>query len=404
MRLFLFADPHVENHRWPLGQETSAGVNLRGKLAGEAVGEALTAAAGQLNCDAGVGLGDIFDQAKPRPEIVAVVAEKVAEAHLPVWLIPGNHDQSTTDPGHNALAPLQFVDGCFVADEPMVLLPGQDRLSLAGNHVGVELLLAPYRPDCTEYLTKLVEKHRPRALLAHVGIVDRETMPPFLLTSKTVDLDTVVSWGRFGLEFFASGDFHSHRVWEREVAGVVGDNILTPATITVVQVGALCQADFGDQPPLGRGVVYDTETGSYEVVSVPCPRLLDFSLADLGLFCDGLAGSDQHGDAHPASPLFIRVRCAAGAEAEEAERKLAEVVVWARAHGDRPRVVFTTVETESAEATCAAEQVTAAYKSIDPDEVIAGWASEAAGGDEQLAQDAASLMVDLLAGKEVVLS
>jgi len=257
MRLGLLSDIHLENHR-VLGGPVTAGVNLRCRLVGDAFARGLQLA-GKVGCDRVAVLGDLFNTGKPSPEVIGVAADAISGSPVPVYVIPGNHDRSSDEPGNNALAALRKVKNCIVVDEPLFLQPE-----------GV--ILAPFSPrPPVEYFTELLERagEGDWSILGHVGIVGPDTSPFLTGGRNIISVEQIFELGD-NLRVFASGDFHQHVIHE----GVLG-------AVNIVQVGALCQANFGDPLEVGKLCVLDTKRGGItEIHDVPGPRFLTLPFAD----------------------------------------------------------------------------------------------------------------------------
>lgn len=263
----IFSDPHFHNARI-LGGPFVAGVNRRCSGIGRAAQAAIERAAVRGCCHVFV-TGDIFDSANPSPAVIGEAA-RALDGPISVNLVPGNHDRSSDEPGHDALAALAAHSNCTVYREPTRLPLGYE---------GGELLFCPYLPGGKEALAALIEEHRPRIALAHIGILG-PGVPPFLAKPECVTTEEVQRWASRGpLRAFLSGDYHSHQHWSLQL----GTFEPTEEFVDVVQVGALCQADFGDAPPVGRLVVVtvDGPRISVDAVEIPGPRLLKLDLPGL---------------------------------------------------------------------------------------------------------------------------
>ena len=278
MRLAILSDLHLENHKI-LGGPMVAGVNRRARHIGDAFAAAI-AIATKHGCDHMVITGDIFDCAKPDPEIIGLFAEVASTADPLIHTIPGNHDRSSDQPRHHALTALCNSTNVIVYNGPASLV-----------FDGVSLELFPFTTNLREVVEQRLTEalDDPSYVFLHAGIVGPDT-PPFLRDGKNVlQLEDVVAWGTLGVRGVFAGDWHNHTVLRAE----------GPA---VVQVGALCQANFGD-PPCGKMVLLDTESGTFEVVAIPGPRFVTLGLPELRTL---------HATAiDPAKgPLYLKVRCA----------------------------------------------------------------------------------------------
>jgi hypothetical protein len=240
-----------------LGGPVDAGVNLRCRLIGEA-GARTIAKAAEVGCERFAILGDLFDRGKPSPEEIGVAAKVFAESPIPVYVIPGNHDRSSDEPGNNALAALVGTKNCIVVDEPLFLQPEG-------------IILAPFSPHPpVEYFTELLERagEVDWSILGHVGIVGPDTSPFLTNGRNIINVEQIFELGE-NLRVFASGDFHQHVIHE----GVLG-------AVNIVQVGALCQANFGDPLEVGKLCVLDGG-GITEFHDVAGPRFITLTASDL---------------------------------------------------------------------------------------------------------------------------
>lgn len=258
-RIAVVADVHVGNPL-RLGGPTTAGVNRRGRHVLQALEWAARKTL-ELGCSALVVAGDLFDTDRPSPQLVRAV-QRILEA-VPAVLLLGNHDQTSTEKGDNALGPLSPV--ATIVEDPTIL-----RVEDA------ELWLVPFRPlpaktwleGAVEVLAEKLETSSgpaPGSLLVfHAGISTSQT-PDFLAGAKDQialeDLYGLLERSEIGAA--VAGNWHEHRVWEDGPQ--------------VAQVGALAPTGW-DNPGLldyGWMVVYDTATRAFESLRVPGPRFLD---------------------------------------------------------------------------------------------------------------------------------
>lgn len=343
-RIGISADFHCANHR-VLGGPVVAGVNLRCRLIGETARRAFQIAADD-GCDYFAILGDIFDNGKPSPEVIGVMADAIAASPIPVYVIPGNHDCSSDEVGNHALAALRKVKNCRVVDEPLFLQPGG-------------IIFAPFSPrPPVEYFTELLERAGKGcwSLLGHVGIVGPETSE-FLTNGRNIITVEQI----FGLHapkgcnlrVVASGDFHQHVIHE----GVLG-------AVNIVQVGALCQANFGDPPEVGRICVLDTAgPGITKILHVPGPRFLTMSVNALVGHTRGL--EDMQPDRKDCD-FFLSVECVSEDEQRDMTAYLAE-------YDDPPLRGWKTEILPSAKA--ASEVVEAVRGAVQVEEALGEWAA-----------------------------
>lgn len=277
-RVCLVADPHVGNHR-RLATPGPCGVNTRARFALDALSVAASRAK-QWNCPL-VVLGDLFDRANTDPRLVASTME--ALAHAPeVFVLLGNHDAVSSSPGDNALAPLRFMPGVGVVDEPRVVkLPRP-------HEVHAELWLVPWRPGpakawlpaAVEELAAEARRGRTRAgeppvvlLGLHLGIEDEKT-PVFLRGAEDSIHAFVVDelMARHGIRATFAGNWHDRRRWE----------FVTPegAAREVLQVGTLCPTGWSNPGLNGYGGLawWDGERVGCDTIGGP--RFLDVRSAE----------------------------------------------------------------------------------------------------------------------------
>lgn len=197
-RLAAVADPHIGNHKL-FGGETHGGLNWRCMMALKSLELAVDQAIIQ-ECDAFVVLGDLFDSHRPSPPVIAAVQTIFSKFETGlgrhVFLIAGNHDKSSEDPGDNALAPLRPV-ATVIDSKPMML-------DVSGSAV----LLGPYRAEpatlwIREYLEMLDGSATKTLLATHVGLIDDHT-PPWLR-----DAHDAVPASMFEKHHVMAGNWHA---------------------------------------------------------------------------------------------------------------------------------------------------------------------------------------------------
>jgi len=368
LRIALLSDVHLENHR-VLGGPVTAGVNLRCRLVGDTFARGLQLA-GKIGCDRVAVLGDLFNTGKPSPEVIGVAADAIAGSPVPVYVIPGNHDRSSDEPGNNALAALVGTKNCIVVDEPTYLEDG--------------VILAPFSPrPPVEYFTELLERAGKGdwSILGHVGIVGPGTSPFLTSGRNIISVEQIFELGlkapkNCNLRVFASGDFHQHVIHE----GVLG-------VINIVQVGALCQANFGDQPEVGKLCVLDGG-GITEFHDVPGPRFITEDLAELKRVEYGGEEGFTYLNTREeldACDLFFSIRCMSEAEQREAETIISE---WEGVVGWKTELVSTVKQqTEVVEAVQGAVQV---------EDALQEWASAQPGVSQAVKVRAVQIALECL--------
>lgn len=242
----VIADVHLANHRL-LGGESRAGLNTRAREICAVLARVAELVAG----DDLVIAGDLFDTARPSPQLIAAALDALAGAR--VRALVGNHDQVSDAPGDHALGPLRHA-GWAVVDSPTsaghVCLPysRDHRVSTLDR---LEALLA-HRCHSEDALVVL-----------HAGIDDGETTPPWLRGAPgSVPLDPLVELAsRYGVRAVVAGDWHQQKRWERR-------------GVQVAQVGALAPTGW-DNPGLdGYGGLVTWDGTTLATHQIPGPRFL----------------------------------------------------------------------------------------------------------------------------------
>jgi len=281
MRVGLIADVHLGNHR-RFGGPLEAGLNRRCRQAVAALRNAAEEA-GRQKCDALVVAGDLFDSARPEPQVIAA-AMRALRAGPPALVLKGNHDSVSDAPGDNALGPL--TQGMFDVFERPARVPG----------AGVDLLLVPFRAgDAREWLPSAVDEALgkikvPRrrvelALFVHLGIADDDT-PEWLRGSRdSVDVSTLEKLcAERGISFVGAGNWHNPESWQMDGGG------------QIVQVGALCPTGFDNEGlDCGSLAVWDSETGEVARHEIPGPRFLRLNVGWASAEAARLATKAGHG-------------------------------------------------------------------------------------------------------------
>jgi hypothetical protein len=265
VKIAWIADVHVGNHRL-LGGQLEAGLNYRCQLVVGAL-RAACAVAVQEKCAYLVICGDLFDTARPEPQVLAAVQVVLAWASsqgIEVVILKGNHDIVTDAVGDHALGPLAPV--ARIVEGPVRLLLDS-----------VDLWAVPFQPGvASEWLPSVLAGMQgdsgagsppassPRILALHLGLQDGET-PPWLVNahdSIPVDqLDGLLE--KHGIRWAFAGNWHNPEQWEFD-------------TRQVTQIGCLAPTGW-DNPGLGFGrmAILDTKSPKMpRLVEVPGPRFV----------------------------------------------------------------------------------------------------------------------------------
>ena len=262
-RWSFFSDLHLRNWRaW--GGETVAGVNARARRTLLVLQEMLEQAK-KSGCTDVAGLGDIFDQSNPPPQLVAALAQVIVDSGLRVHLLVGNHDMVSEEPGDHALAPLAFVPNCFVYDRPTV--------------VG-EVLFCPYRKQrVSDWLPDELAhgaKKGAKILAAHFGLTvpnGVHSTPEYLTSAADAAVATAVGdWMRTaGFTSCFVGNWHN----PMQLTHPDDDG---DARERLVQCGSACPHGFGDS----NGYLW-VGAGGWAPRSQPMFTKIPFDQFDLGV-------------------------------------------------------------------------------------------------------------------------
>lgn len=268
MRVAHVADVHLANHKVH-GGEMRAGLNDRARLVLGALEEAYKKGKAVF-CEAMVINGDLFDTAKPSPQLIAAVQHVIGSyPELRTYVLMGNHDMESAAVGDNALGPLSPV--ARVLEKPTIITlesrrSGGDRINLWA---------VPFQPGrAAEWLPVVLAgmqgtlAQRPPAstqmLALHLGLQDGNT-PPWLQDSHdSVPVSLVASlMAEFGIRTTYAGNWHEPKTWEVDAG-------------RIVQVGTLCPTGW-DNPGLqfGTMAIFDSVyPDKGQELSVPGPRFL----------------------------------------------------------------------------------------------------------------------------------
>ena len=248
MLIAAVADIHAGNHAI-MGGPAVNGLNERCRKV-----VAVLAAAAKFAKSKGARLvieGDVFDTARPSPQLVRAVMDALAVVETDV--IPGNHDRVTDAPGDHALAPLGRMSNVRVYDEPALVGPGVNEFFCPP---------APRGTNAAEWFAEVLPVNPfGRGLIhGHFGIVHAGA-DIHRINIGCLPQDVVFTLMRergYVRGFF--GDWHERKVFKR------GD-------LVIEQVGALVPTGWDNPgPDFGYLTLYDTEAGTSTVHKFGGPR------------------------------------------------------------------------------------------------------------------------------------
>lgn len=256
-RLGFTADQHLGNHK-RFGGEIVAGLNRRCLDHVRALQAAVLRARNVHKCRSHTGLGDLFDNEKPLPQIVAAAQRVLAK--LPTDLLVGNHEQNTTAEGDHSASPLAPVARVF---EVPTLVEYDGVVDVLAVPFMTGAPAAETLPAVLSEFAKISEGDR-RVLALHLGIADDSTAPWLTRGHNWIHIDQLVTLAKkHRIEFTIAGDWHEHKEWTR-------------GSLRFMQCGALVPTGF-DNPGTshyGSLIIFDGETGSVERDVIPGPRFV----------------------------------------------------------------------------------------------------------------------------------
>lgn len=257
------ADVHIASPK-SMGGRVERGINTRGELV-LATLHAAVQLAGQRRCTDFIACGDLFDSARPEPQLIRatqVLFEDARNMGMDAEVLLGNHEMNSEALGDNSLAPLLPTVG--VVDTPQ--LSEDDDTSF---------LMVPFRPGpAREWLPRVVAnaakgfKYARRILVVHLGIQDGSTPPWLQGAHDSIRLEELREVMKaHGIQHTFAGNWHEPKLW--------------PGEQTVCQVGCLAPTGWNN-PGLGYGTMAFLHTtpskgfkaGEVEVVRIPGPRFV----------------------------------------------------------------------------------------------------------------------------------
>jgi hypothetical protein len=258
---YAIADLHLANHRM-FGGVYTAGLNERARAIARAIRQAADVVGEN---DSLLVLGDVFDSDTPSPALISAAQQALEGSN--VHVIKGNHDMSSTDPGHNACAPL--AGHCVVEEAPHVLLADK-----AGLTVGLMVPFATPVRDAILAALAIAKKNASwraatqRLVFGHWGIAAPDD-PPYLREAH----DAIDASDLADLCFMhdvcgvAAGNWHKRR----QFGHARGDKF-----VSLLQVGSLAPTGFDNPGWEGYGTVasWNAQKKSWQYRELPGPRFL----------------------------------------------------------------------------------------------------------------------------------
>lgn len=258
-RIAFVADVHIGNHR-KHGGNVVAGMNARCRGVIDALDRAVEWAKEQ-EVDAFVVCGDLFDTARPTPQMIAETQRVLAK--VPSVVECGNHDKSSTEDGDHALGPLDPV--ATIVERPTIINVGY-----------VDLICIPFLPGpASTWFEQTIadviikeETGAPTRLLAfHLGVEDAHTPSYLRGANDSIKLKVVQRvMEKHNIAYAFAGNWHEHHHW-----------YVIDGTHGVLQCGTLAPTGFDNGGLEGFGYValFDTSTKPHiHLERIPGPRFL----------------------------------------------------------------------------------------------------------------------------------
>lgn len=260
-------DVHLENFR-EFARPGLCSINTRCSAALEVLAGASKQSTG---AEAFFVLGDLFDSHRPIPQVVAEAARSLLVGGASVYLLAGNHDARSSEPGDTALESLSLIDGINVIDTPTAF-------DFRVGRKVVEVLCVPWRSgDAAKALAAAVERlpvshsRSKRVLLTHFGIRHVGTASYLADDESSVDEAWLAELcAKGGIGTVLAGHWHRHR--SAEVNGV-----------RLTQLGALVPRGFADSGLADYGCVasYSVADGAVSFERLSGPRFLKLPMNGL---------------------------------------------------------------------------------------------------------------------------
>jgi len=263
VRIAFCADVHLANHRI-CGGKYEAGLNDRCRLILDVLEEAVTSAY-QMDCDALIIAGDLFDTTRPSPQIIAATGQVLTKhPSLAIDIIVGNHDRNSDHPQDHALGPLGFAQNVRIWSQP----------ALNVIEDGAVILMPFQAGPAKDWLPVEIEKiigggnvKQPTVLVTHLGLHDQAVRDANFWAEEANDaidvcvLDQIML--KHGIQFAMSGNWHGFAGWKFQ--GTFDR--------CIYQIGALVPTGWDNPGLVGEyGSLLVLDTGSTASPADACRR------------------------------------------------------------------------------------------------------------------------------------
>lgn len=273
------ADVHVGNHQGKSGGPAVLTMNTRCQQVIAALAEAVKQA---RHCSRFYVVGDLFDNEKPTPQMIAAVASalRIDEYDGPdVCVLLGNHDRVSALEGDHALGWLAKIPRGRVFEQPATWA-----FSNTEVHYIIPFQTGPAAQYIRSALAKLIHENVEdassvvhRVLFIHAGICDPQTEAEQPWAANADDAirlhDLFKLCYEFEITHVYAGNWHKRGQWTHTNA----DGFMT----VVTQIGALVPTGW-DNPGLNEyGGLEFFECGAMQRLEIPGPRFITETLASL---------------------------------------------------------------------------------------------------------------------------
>jgi DNA repair exonuclease SbcCD nuclease subunit len=296
MKIAACADIHTGNFR-QFGGALQSGINTRAHLALATLKLAYETAQ-ERGCEVFVMAGDVFDNSRPSPQLIAEVQAifgPKAERAIQVIGLVGNHDQNGFGERDHALAALQ--DHIDVVDAATTFHMPRHRVAISCLPFTAGAA-RDWLPIAVGVTVDKVGAGYHHVLVAHLGIED-DTTPVWLQGSRDAIPAATL------LDLCANNSISTAIVGNWHEAGAWVDH-----DCTVVQCSALNPTGFNNPgfKLYGHMVVLDTDTNAVDFIQLPGPRFESIRVSTLDELQTFLAcARDQYGDVVNAPTTYWRV-------------------------------------------------------------------------------------------------
>lgn len=343
MKIGFIADVHIGNHRQQAGTYKLS-MNRRCQ---QTIAVLVAAADTALSkgCDQLVVLGDLFDNERPTPQMIAAVMDALK---ISTTLLVGNHDRTSDAYGDHALGWAYHVQGLGVVNRPTTIsFGGMNAVHMVPFQAGnpKKWLPAAIERNVLEFSMKI--GIAPQTLCIHLGLRDAKARktPWAAAAEDAVDVEWLADLCyEHGISHVFAGNWHT---WQQHLFS----HSFTNKRVTMTQVGALVPTGWDNPGFVGYGglAIFDGET--VERVEIPGPRFIDVI--------------DEEGLEHNLGTFpYVRWTCKPD-EVQQAQSTLEDLVELNRIRGYVVRVDDEETRSKARAAACSASDTNTLGGALD---------------------------------------